>query len=80
MALADDLKAGIAALDAETTRVGQRIDALVARLAQGTLSDAEKAEVMAALTAEADRLKVLGTDPSAPVPPPSPALQAARRK
>lgn len=79
MALADDLKAGIKALDDETNAVAARIDALVARLSASSLTDAEKADVLAALTAESDRLKTLGTDPNNPVPtPPTPGPAQAK--
>ncbi len=80
MALADDLKAAIAELDAETTLIGTRIDALVAQLGNSSLSDQEKADIFAALKAESDRLKTLGTSPTTPVPPVPPALAAARKK
>ncbi len=80
VALVDDLKAGIAALDTETTAIGVRIDALLAQLANSSISDADKADVLASLAAEAARLKVLATDPNNPVPPPTPQLAAARKK
>ncbi len=80
MALADDLKAGIAALDTETNNVAARIDALVTKLGNSSLSDQEKADIMGSLSAEAARLKTLATDPNAPVPPVPPALAQARKK
>jgi hypothetical protein len=79
MALVDDLKAGIAELDAETTLVATRIDALVKKLTDGSLNEAQKAEVIASLSAETARLKTLAVDPDVPVPPvPEPLMQARR--
>jgi hypothetical protein len=79
MALADDLKAGIQKLNDETTKIGTVIDGLVAKLQAGNLSDAEKAEVFAALNAVSDRLTALGNDPTNPVPPAPPAMAQAHK-
>jgi chromosome segregation ATPase len=80
MGLKDDLKDLAAQIDAETNAVAARIEKLVAQLATGTLSDADKAEVVAAFGAEIARLKTLGADPSAPVPPVPAPLAAMRAK
>lgn len=69
MALVDDLKAGIAELDAETTNVATRIDALIAKLTAESLTPEQKAEVLASLGAETARLKTLAADPVVVVPP-----------
>ncbi len=68
MALADDLKASIAKLDAETTAIAAVITDLVSKLKAGTLTDAEKAEVFTQLEAVSAKLTTLGTDPLNPVP------------
>ncbi len=79
MSLADDLKKGIADLDAETTAIGTLITSLAGRIKNG-MTDAEVADVKAALSAEGQRLTVLAVDPTAPVPPVPPALAAMRAK
>ncbi len=58
-----------AALDAETTAVAIRIEALLADLiyAQNN-NQAPKPETLAALTAISARLKVLGANPADPIP------------
>lgn len=78
MALVDELKAGIAELDAETTNVATRIDALIAKLTSESLTPEQKAEVLASLGAETARLKTLAADPVVVVPPVPVALAAAR--
>jgi hypothetical protein len=52
----------LASIDQETTRVGVKIDELVAKLQTGGLSAEEEAEVLAGLTAAADKLKAIGKD------------------
>jgi hypothetical protein len=79
MALADDLKAGIAKLDAETTQIATVISALVAKLQAGGLSPQDQADIFAALGAVSDRLTSLGVDPTAPVPAPTPAINNAKK-
>lgn len=93
MALADDLKAGIAKLDAETNANAAAIEAVQANITQlagrikNTMTDQEVADIQAALgvqsdklTAESDRLKTLAVDPTNPVPPVPAALAQARKK
>ncbi len=79
MALADDLKAGIKKLDDETTQIGTLISSLAGRITN-SMTDAEVADVKAALEAESARLTTLATDPTNPVPPVPPPLQAIRAK
>ncbi len=79
MALADDLKAGIANLGAETDVIAGLIAALAGKI-HNSMTDAEVADVKAALQAESDRLTTLGVDPTNPVPPLPPATAATRAK
>ncbi len=79
MAVADDLKAGIAALNAETDVIAALLTSLAGRI-KNSMTDAEVADVKAALQAESDRLTTLGVDPLNPVPSPPPPLQASRAK
>jgi hypothetical protein len=79
MALADDLKAGIAKLDDETNQVAANIANLASRI-KNSLTDQEVADIQAALTAESDRLTTLAKDPTNPVPPAPPALASVRAK
>ncbi len=79
MALADDLKAGIAQLDAETNAVAALITSLAGKI-KNSMTDQEVADVKAALTAEAARLTTLAVDPTQPVPPVPPPLAAVRAK
>lgn len=63
----------VAALDAETNAVAARIDKLSSELAAAVAANqAPKPETLAALAAVSDRLKVLGQDPAAPIPPAPP--------
>ncbi len=79
MAVADDLKAGIAALNAETDVIAALLTSLAGRI-KNSMTDAEVADVKAALQAESDRLTTLGVDPTNPVPAPSAPLAASRAK
>lgn len=79
MALADDLKAGIAELDAETNAIATLLTSLGSRI-KNSMTDQEVADIKAALKAESDRLKTLAVDPTAPVPPVPPALSTLRKK
>ncbi len=72
MALVDDLKTAIAELDAETTNVATRIDALIAKLTSQSLTPEQKTEVLAQLAGETARLKTLAADPIIVVPPSGP--------
>ena len=56
------------AVDAETTRLANKIQALVGELAADGMTEAEEAEALSGLTAVADRLKTIGADPSNPIP------------
>lgn len=68
MAQLQNFKDLLAAVDAETTRISDKITDLVAQLAAGGMTDAQEAEVLAGLTAAADRLKTIGADPADPIP------------
>lgn len=78
MAVADDLKAAIAALDVETTKIGETI-ALLASKITNSMSDADVTAIKTALVAHSDRLKLLAVDPTAPVPPEPPPVVEGRR-
>lgn len=69
MAKADDFKNLVTEIDAETTRIATRIDELVAKLQAGGMTEEEEAEVLNSLTATSNRLKSIGHDPNAPIPP-----------
>lgn len=69
MALVDDLKAGMQKIDQETTALGDVVRELRDRLANQALSDAEKQEILDSMTAVADRLTGLASDPNNPIPP-----------
>lgn len=58
----------LAAIDAETTRIGVKIQTLIDQLAAGGLSAEDEATVLAGLGAAADKLKGIGVDPADPVP------------
>jgi hypothetical protein len=66
MSVSDQIKKLAADFDAETNAVAARIDAILAKLAEGTVDPAD----VAALEAVSARLKTLGEDPSNPIPPP----------
>lgn len=69
MAKIDEFRTKIGEIDAETTRVANKIDELVGKLAAGGMTDEEEQEVFNALGAVSSRLKAIGTDPDNPVPP-----------
>lgn len=81
MATLDDT---VTALDAETTRIGTNItdvandlEALRGELAGRDQAAADRlAPIVARLTAEADRLQVVASDPTQPVPPVEPTPSA----
>lgn len=68
LATLQNFKDLLAAVDAETTRIGDKIQELVDKLEAGGMADAEEAEALAGLSAAADRLKSIGSDPSDPIP------------
>lgn len=78
MSVADDIKAGLAEIDAETTKVGELITALAGKI-KNSMTDEEVASIKGALTASGDHLKTLAVDPTTPVPPEPPPLVNARR-
>ena len=79
MAVADDIKAALASLDTETTAIGTLITALAAKIKNG-MTDAEVADIKASFGTLSDRLTSLAVDPTVPVPPPTPAMQALKKK
>lgn len=63
----------VTALDAETNTIAAKMDKLSQELADAIAAgQAPKPETLAALAAISDRLKALGADPAAPIPPPAP--------
>lgn len=74
MALADDLKAGIAQLNTETNAIAALITKLAGSITN-SMSDADVTAVKAGLSTLSDRLTSLAVDPTIPVPPAPPALQ-----
>jgi len=63
-------KDAMAEIDAETTRIATKITELLEKLASGGMTAAEEAEAFAAIRAHAERLKLIGHDPTNPVPTP----------
>src|SRR6185503_7601206 len=55
-----DFQAAFAEVDAETTRIGNYIEQILAQLNRTDLTDAEEATVLASLQAAATRLKGVG--------------------
>ncbi len=68
MATKTEFDALVAAIDAETTRIGNKIQDLLAQIAAGGLTPAEEQAALDAIGAAAERLKLVGADPAAPVP------------
>ena len=67
----------LAAFDAETTRIANKIQTLLDQIAAGGMSELEEAEVQASLQAQVDRLKLVGADPVEPIPPVEPEAPPA---
>lgn len=67
MTLAQDIKTLISQVDAATTAIAIRIQALVDRIGTG-ISNEEAAEIKASLQSEVDTLTSLGQDPTNPIP------------
>lgn len=55
-------------LDAETTRIADKVAELVAKIQAGGLTLDEETQVKTALDAELAKLKAIGADPQNPVP------------
>lgn len=68
MATKADFDALLAAVDAETTRIANKIQELIDRLGQGGLTVEEEAAVLTELSAASARLRTIGADPADPVP------------
>jgi hypothetical protein len=78
MSRLDDFQAALSSIDAETTRIGNKINDLVSQLQRTDLTDAQEADVLNQLTAATDRLKAIGADPvveSSPVEETNPATE-----
>ncbi len=58
----------IAAFDAETTRIANKIQELLDKIAAGGMSAAEEAETQAGIQAQVDRLRTIGADQANPIP------------
>lgn len=71
MAVAQDIKALLAQIDAATNQIATRIQQLSDRLAGGVSAE-EAQEIQQQLAAEVSRLQALGADPTNPVPPTPP--------
>ena len=78
MAVADDIKAALANLDAETTAIGANITAIAAKI-KNTMTDQEVTDIQTSFTALSARLTSLAVDPTVPVPPVPPALAKLRQ-
>ncbi len=68
MATAKDFKDLVDLLNTETDAIASRIDAILAKLQTGGMTEAEEAVTLTDLQAISDRLKSLGTDPTDPIP------------
>lgn len=69
MAKPGDYTSLVAAIDAETTRIANKIQTLLDAIAAGGMSAAEEDAAQASLQAQVDRLKTIGADPVEPIPP-----------
>jgi uncharacterized protein YabE (DUF348 family) len=69
MAKPESYAALVAAIDAETTRIATKIQTLLDKIIAGGMSAADEDAAEAALQAQVDRLKTIGTDPAEPIPP-----------
>jgi septation ring formation regulator EzrA len=74
MASVQQFQDALAAVDAETTRIGELIAQLVSQLNRTDLTEAQEAEILASLTAASNRLKTVGADVTNPVPDPTPEI------
>ena len=70
-----DFDALVAAIDAETTRIGQKILDLLAKIAAGGMSPEEEQAALDSIAAAAERLKLVGADVDNPIPPPEPPVE-----
>jgi Na+/phosphate symporter len=69
MAKATTYEELITKLDEATTKLGEKIKELVAKLEEGGLTKEQEEANLAALDAIGDKLVEMGTDPAEPVPP-----------
>jgi len=75
MAKAESYAALVAAIDAETTRIANKIQTLLDQIAAGGMSAADEDAAQAALQAQVDRLRTIGADPVEPIPPVEPPVE-----
>jgi len=68
MASFENFQELVSAFNVETSRLGDLLQELLAKLAAGGLTADQEAAVFADLTAVRTRLAVLGTNPSDPIP------------
>jgi hypothetical protein len=73
MASKTEFDAVLASIDTETTRIGARLEALLAQIAAGGMTAEEEAAVLAEGNRLATKLRAIGADPTTPVPEPEPA-------
>ncbi len=69
MAKLHDFKTLLIDVEAETTRLGTRIDELLAKLEAGGMTEEEEAEVFDGFKAVSTRMKGIGVNPDQPIPP-----------
>jgi len=72
MSLKDDFDAAMSSIDEKTTDLGKRIDAIVAKLQNPSVTPEEKTALLNHLTAIGDTLDAMAKDPANPVPEPTP--------
>lgn len=68
MAVSQELKDVLARIDAATTKIGQKLDALAQQISTN-MSQADVDDLKTQLGTEADKLEAMATDPANPVPP-----------
>lgn len=73
----DDIQSALSAVDSETTRIADKLAALVAQQQAGGLTDEQAAQIQTEINAHLDALRAIGADPENPVPSAPPADQSA---
>jgi hypothetical protein len=72
MGLKEDLQAAMTAIDEKTTALGARIDAIVVKLKNPSITPEDRDAALAHLSAIGVNLEAMAKDPIDPVPEPSP--------
>ena len=72
MATLADFQDVLTQIDTATTAIGVKIEKLTNQLATAGLTDAQEADILAQLHAEAQKLVSIAADPADPVPEPPP--------